>query len=163
VFFSCFFSPFYLAESIFEKNIVACQDEEGEESAFHSGFPTLMAADDGWDAVCRLQSLWLNGPVGPTSGWLWGGGVGLLQGTTECWGAAKAGKSEERLLRISWSLSSVLQIRIWHFSDLVILILQYFWRKYLWNVNLYFEKEGQFVFDLMHMPLKSWCSPIMYT
>jgi hypothetical protein len=37
---------------------VACQDEEGEESVFHSGFPTLMAADDGWDA--QQQSVAFN-------------------------------------------------------------------------------------------------------
>ncbi len=36
---------------------MACQDEEGEESVFHSGFPPLMAAD-GWDA--QQQSVAFN-------------------------------------------------------------------------------------------------------
>jgi hypothetical protein len=146
-------SLFVLYENLYQ-NIVACQDEEGEESVFHSGFPPLMAAD-GWDA--QQQSVAFN-PFDPMDR----SAQHLAHSGEEEWGFEQ--NAEELLKQASRKKGcyvrtvSVLQIRIWHFSSLVILILQSFDENIctVYNfVNLYFEKEGQFVFDLMHMPLKS--------
>jgi hypothetical protein len=79
---------FVLYENLYQ-NIVACQDEEGEESVFRSGFPPLMAAD-GWDA--QQQSVAFN-PFDPMDQ--------SAQHLAEEWGFHRDQNAEELLKQAS--------------------------------------------------------------
>jgi hypothetical protein len=81
-----------LYENLYE-NIVACQDEEGEESVFHSGFPPLMAAD-GWDA--QQQSVAFN-PFDPMDQ----SAQHLADSGEEEWGFDREQNAEELLKQAS--------------------------------------------------------------